>query len=123
MKFEFGCDSPDFPPRDERGHWVSDFMRTEAGWRYELENGCHIWFSIDGEEYFLCGGPNGAVMNKWAEHKVNSSFKWHFNSIDETLNAKVFKGKSILEQLDKIMLFDEDRDIGESESQPTDALN
>lgn len=91
---------------DECGHWRDPMMNREDVWRQALAEEGHVAFVLDDIEYFIVPlGPHAYGLNTWAEYKANGGYaKWKFSSEDELLKARLFKGKSILERLDEILL-------------------
>lgn len=84
-------------------------LRTECGWRDDLSSGEHVCFSLDDERYFLFPlGDQKYGFNTWHGLLETNGYPSHvFNTIDDVLNAKLFKGRSILERLDEILVFDQ----------------
>lgn len=84
-------------------------LRTERGWRDDLSSGEHICFSLDGERYFLFPLDDRKYgFNTWQGLLETGGYPSHvFNTSDDVLNAKLFKGKSILERLGEILVFDQ----------------
>lgn len=84
------------------------FMRTVEGWKHDLVKEGHVCFSLDGERYFIyTNAPHTYVLNTLLANQRNLGGDKVFHSEDELLDAKIFRGRSIRERLDEILVCDQ----------------
>lgn len=66
----------------------------------------HVWFALDGIRWFIFPeGPMNTVC-RWEGPEGLNVPEREFNSEEEFLNAKLFRGRSILERLEEAMCYD-----------------
>ncbi len=87
--------------------YKTEDLRTYREWFSFLRDCGHVWFSIDGEYYFIFPqGPHRYGLCLGEDEKNGNQPRWEFESEEEFLNAPMFGGRTIVERSCDMMSWD-----------------